>query len=177
MNSVKKWYRFGIIAAAAVCFIMIPRLADAAERAQVIVGAEESIVSDTVVDPSMKAPAEGQVTPERPFTDRQMRPAGSAVVNESVMNGEPSLDVVNYASTVSKRTADELVLNTVISKMEDDATLSRLANKVYRENNGQAYDNVTIFWHIGDNPQPSAPWARTDIGKNSAVYEIVRITE
>ncbi len=173
MAIFKKSTFIGTIAALALCAGLIPQAAGAAEAEGIIIK-EKSVISDTVVDPNMPAPADGMVTPERPFSNkRETLPAGTAVID--VTPSGPN--VINYASNVSSRTPTELVLNTVISKPEDDATLSQLASKIYMENGGPKYDNVTIFWHIGEKPQPEAPWGRTDIAKGSTVFEIVKLQQ
>lgn len=122
--------------------------------------------------------ADGVEPRKKPFSgSRERRPAGTAVIGGQTADGKSYVDMVNYASTVAKRTPNELVLNTTISTMEDDETLSRLARKVYMENNGPSYQNVIIFWHIGQNPEPLAPWARTDISRGDTVFGIVRIKQ
>ncbi len=177
MAIIKKISVFGLIPAIAFCVALVPQPVSAAESGAIVVK-EKSIASDTIVNPNMSSPSDGQVTPERPFRGhREMRPAGTAVVGEEMNAGNPVLDVVNYASSISSRMPNELVLNTTISQPEDDATLSRVAAKIYRENGGQNYDNVTIFWHVGNNPQSSSPWGRTDIRKGDTVYEVIRLQQ
>lgn len=177
MATIKKWHVLGIAAAILGCVILIPLPAGAAET-ETIVTKEKSVMSDTVVDPNMPAPADSKVVPERPFHGkREMLPAGSAIEGASVQGGEFGPNAISYASSVAKRTPNELVLNTVISQAEDDETLSQLAGKVYMDNGGPSHDNVTIFWHIGEKPQPDKPWGRTDIRKGDTVFKIIRLVD
>ena len=177
MAIIKKWHILGIAAALLFCVTLMP-LSAGAQETETIVVKEKVITSDTVVDPNMAAPAGSKVTPERPFHGkREMLPAGSAIEGQSMQGGHLGPDVVNYASAVAKRTPNELVLNTVISRAENDEVLSDLAGKVYMDNGGPAYDNVTIFWHVGNKPQPAEPWGRTDIHKGDTVFKVIRLSE
>lgn len=147
-----------------------------AAQSETIILQEKGIASETVVAPKAPTTAGGLAKAVPPFTGkRELLPAGTAVVGTEIIRGELVPEVISYASAVTKKTPEELVLSTTISGMTDDATLSRLAGKVYMENGGPKYNNVTIFWHLGENPEPSKPWARTDIAKGDTVYEIVRI--
>lgn len=147
--------------------------ANAAEKSYEVI--DRGMDSKTVME-AQPANASNELEPAtKPFsTKMETRPAGTAVVGEHAVGDQMYPDVVNYASTIEKRTPQELVLHTTISKAEDDAVLSRLANKIYKENHGEKYQNVTIYWHVGQNPEPLAPWARTDIAKGGDVYEIIK---
>lgn len=174
MKVSRTWALFGAtLAVAVVC--LVPRAADAQpNETTTIVVKEKAIVSDTYVPDQAPSTVDGAAPAVPPFRgNREVYPAGTAVTGETAVG----LDVVNYASSVAKRTDNELVLNTTISKLEDDDTLSRLANRVYMENGGPNYQNVTIFWHVGQNPEPRAPWARTDITRDNAIYKVVRIQQ
>lgn len=92
----------------------------------------------------------------------------------TVMLGEdpavPSIDVINYAVKASdKGPGSRLMLDCTLSKPEDVKTLDMLADRIYRENSGHTYENVTINWRVGSNPEIAAPWARTSIVKTGAV--------
>lgn len=177
MANIKKRHVFGIAAALLAFVTLIPLSAGAAETETVIIK-EKSVISDTVVDPNMPAPSDSKVLPEAPFHGkREMLPAGSAIEGTAVQGGTFGPNVINYASAVAKRTPNELVLNTMISKAEDDATLSQLASKVYMDNGGANYENVTIFWHVGEKPQLANPWGRTDIHKGDTMFKVVKIVE
>ena len=83
---------------------------------------------------------------------------------------------INYVAMVADREPGEmLVLNCTVSKATDETVLTRLAEKLYQDYNGRNYDDVTIYWHVGMNPEPAQPWARTDINKVDVQYEIVKI--
>lgn len=106
-------------------------------------------------------PAE-RMGPTPPFSSNLERKAARTVIlDENPAAGY--VDVVNYAGSVKYRTNDMVEVDVVLSKAEDDATLDRLANKIYRENDGAKYQNVIINWYVGSNPQPATPWARTSL--------------
>ncbi|CAK7065686.1 MAG: hypothetical protein DELT_01643 [Desulfovibrio sp.] len=171
MKIVTKPHLLAIPLAVVLAFSLISA-ATAQKDYRTIVVEEKSTSSETTVSNRAPSADEGLAPSSAPFSsNRETLPAGSAIVG--TMNAGP--DVVNYASSVAKKSADELVLNTTINKMEDDVTLSRLANKVYMENGGNSYDNVTIFWHVGENPEPAAPFARTDVQTHAPVFKVLRI--
>ena len=163
-------------AVAGMIFFALPYTVSA-EPVEVIVvegrGVEKvTRVGDIPSQAGEKAPAVAPFT-----TSREMKPAGSAMIGDKYSTSDqPNIDVVNYAVSVANREPGKnLVLNCTISQPEDEMTLSRLANRIYHENNGRSYDNVTIFWHIGSNPEPAQPWARTDVDKVSESFSIVRM--
>ena len=133
----------------------------------VIVGQEESITSDTVT--SDKIPTGGPLAPaEAPFSSRdEYKAAGTMQIGD--------IDVVNYATEVKERVPGKnMIISATISAPEDDVVMSRLADKIYKEHNGSNYENVTILWHVGANPEPAKPWGRTEISRNSTDFAIVR---
>lgn len=169
--------RRGLLGCAALAFTLaaFAPLAVAAEADTIIVK-EKEIITDTVVGDKIPSAQDGTMPAVAPFKGHRERvPAGAAVVGIDEKNGQLMPDVVNYATSIVKQGRDELVLNTTISKLEDDVTLNRLAAKVYRENGGQGYNNVTIFWFYGDNPEPGQPWGRTDVVKGDMEYKVIRI--
>lgn len=123
------------------------------------------VMKETVLlkpDPAMTGQNE---PPTAPFAGGREKKAA-----HTVMLGEdpaaPSVDVVNYAvKTADKGPGSKLVLDCTLSKPEDLKTLDMLADRIYRENSGHSYENVTINWRIGSNPEKAAPWARTTMIK------------
>lgn len=151
-----------------------PSHAAAAEKETIIFEREGGEVENLVAKPA--STAEGEIKPVTPFHGRhETRPAGTAVLGTEIVDNKPELNVVNYASSVERKTRNELVLNTTISRVENDDALLRLADKIYNENGGSRYDIVTIFWHVGETSEPKAPWARTDIAKGETEYKILRM--
>lgn len=57
------------------------------------------------------------------------------------------------------------VLDATVNKPVGRATLDTIADSIYREAHGSRYGTVSINWHVGSNPEPGAPWARTVITK------------
>lgn len=128
-------------------------------------GAAEVIVKETsritANDPVM---SKDLVEPTAPFAgNKEHKAAGTMLTGENP--AIPALDVVNYAVAVGEMTSSDLTLNTTLSKMEDRATLDRLANKIYKDNKGMNYENVVINWHLGTNPEMEEPFARTTLSK------------
>lgn len=110
------------------------------------------------------APMGERMGPTAPFSNSLERKAARTVLlDENPAAGY--VDVVNYAGSVKYRTNDMVEVDVILSKAEDDATLDRLANKIYRENDGAKYQNVIINWFVGSNPQPATPWARTSLNR------------
>ena len=83
-------------------------------------------------------------------------------------------DISYVVKEKSRNPGSNLVLDCTVSKVTNDAVLSRLAEKVYKKYDGKKYDTVTIFWHVGMNPQPATAWGRTDISKVDVQYAIVK---
>ena len=83
-------------------------------------------------------------------------------------------DISYVVKEKSRNPGSTLVLDCTVSTVTNEAVLSRLAEKVYNEYDGKKYDIVTIFWHVGMNPQPAAAWGRTDISKVDAQYAVVK---
>lgn len=132
-------------------------------------GAAEVIVKETSrVTASDPVSSSDLVEPTAPFAGgKEHKAAGTMVTGENP--GVPSLDVVNYAVAVGERTNTDLTLNATLSRMEDRATLDRLANKIYSDNRGMHYENVVINWHLGTNPEVPEPFARTTLSKAGLV--------
>lgn len=55
------------------------------------------------------------------------------------------------------------VLDATLNRPVERATLDTIAYSIYREAHGSQYGTVSINWHLGANPEPGAPWARTVI--------------
>lgn len=124
----------------------------------------QGVVKDTVkgINPSQ---ATQRIEPTPPFTGgREQKAANTVILDEN--SSAPSIDVLNYAVSVSDRNSNNLILDCTLSKPEDRATIDRLADRIYRENNGGNYDNVTINWRVGTNPEMAAPWARTTMTRS-----------
>ena len=161
-------------ALAAVLMFCAPSTASAETDTFVI--QEQDVLSGTVVGNEIPSVRYGKAPAVAPFRgSRERLPAGTAVMGVDYSDANALPLVVSYASSVAKKTRNELVLNTTVSNLEDEYALNDLAGKVYRENGGQAYRNVTIFWFLGENPEPSQPWGRTDIVKGDMEYRVVRI--
>ena len=128
----------------------------------------QGVVKDTVVAPGMTS---DPVEPTAPYANprREHAPARTVMVGEDA--AAPSVDVVNYASSIVERSGNKLlVLQCVLSKAEDKTTLDRLADKVYSENKGYDYDTVSIRWHVGSNPQSADLWGTTNMTKTGSTF-------
>ena len=56
------------------------------------------------------------------------------VLDENIDAG--TLQVLNYAGSIKRRTSDMVEVDVVLSKPEDERTLDLLANKIYMDNQG-----------------------------------------
>jgi|GEM_PF-4104581 len=109
-------------------------------------------------------PSDAKAAPEAPFAGKMERKAAHTMILGGDAN-IPRVEVVNYAGEVEGKSKDSLTLDTTLSQAEDQATLERLADHIYQKSDGSKYNTVTINWHVGANPEPAAPWARTVITK------------
>ena len=109
--------------------------------------------------------SDAKAEPVVPFAGGNERKAA-----HTMLTGEypdvPYVDVINFAGSVEEKDSDSLTLDCTLSKAEDQATLDRIADRIYEKSNGAKYDTVTINWHIGTNPEKASPWAKTVMTKN-----------
>lgn len=133
--------------------------------------AAEGVMKDTTVAPGAVS---DPVQPTAPYSNpREHKPAHTVMTGENP--AAPSVDVINYASSVVEKSGNNLlVLQCVLSKPEDRATLDRLADKIYSDNKGYNYDTVSIRWHVGSNPQQAGLWATTNMTKTGSTFDYAK---
>lgn len=71
----------------------------------------------------------------------------------------------DWDKAVESYGAPGYVLDATVSRPVDRATLDTIADSIYREAHGSRAGTVSINWHVGANPEPGAPWARTIISR------------